>query len=139
MDNQRKAAPAGARRSRRRFNDEYKEKLVQETFIPGNSVRGVALRNDINPSLLRLWRQQKAAGKLTNDSGQQLLPVKQLDLAAGQTTSTSQAAAQQSRATKPGAREHIEVQVPGGIVIRVPQDALAATLRIVRTAFQGRE
>jgi transposase-like protein len=42
----------------RKYTPEYKTKLVLETFKSGKSVRSVALKNDLSPSVLSQWKKE---------------------------------------------------------------------------------
>ncbi|MDB2437258.1 transposase [Hellea sp.] len=46
----------GKRRARRQFNDDFKRRVVAETYAAGTSVSVVARRHDINADLLFRWR-----------------------------------------------------------------------------------
>ena len=43
---------------RRRWDAEEKRAIVAETFLPGNSVNGVARRHQISPGMLFNWRKR---------------------------------------------------------------------------------
>src|ERR1700738_2621890 len=53
---------------RRRWDAETKGRLVAESFEPGRSVSEGARRHDISPSLLFLWRRQRAEGSKNAES-----------------------------------------------------------------------
>ena len=48
--------------ARRRWSDEDKRRLVDETWAPGATVHGVARRHGINTSQLFTWRKRFRAG-----------------------------------------------------------------------------
>jgi transposase len=48
----------------RRWGVEEKLRIVAETQEPGATVRAVAARHDVYPSLLRAWRRQVRDGHL---------------------------------------------------------------------------
>jgi len=50
------------RRKVRKFTLEQQQRIVEESFAAGASVRDVALRHDVRPTLLSTWRQQAARG-----------------------------------------------------------------------------
>jgi transposase len=54
----------GARERRRRWGVEEKLRIVAETHELGATVRAVAARHDVYPSLLRTWRRQVRDGRL---------------------------------------------------------------------------
>jgi transposase len=45
-------------KARRRWDLEEKRALVAETFLPGNSVNGVARRHQLSPGMLFNWRKR---------------------------------------------------------------------------------
>ena len=49
-------------RARRRWSEEDKRRLVNETLAPGQTVHGVARRRGISPSQLFAWRKLFRAG-----------------------------------------------------------------------------
>ncbi len=48
-------------RARRRWSEEDKRRLVAETFMPGETVHGVARRRGVSPSQLFGWRKRFGA------------------------------------------------------------------------------
>lgn len=53
---------SGARRTVRKFTAEQRARIVAESREAGATVRGVAQRHGIGPTLLSMWRQQAGAG-----------------------------------------------------------------------------
>ena len=49
-------------RARRRWSEEDKRRLVNETLAPGQTVHGVARRRGVSPSQLFAWRKLFRAG-----------------------------------------------------------------------------
>jgi len=43
---------------RRRFTQEYRRQVVQETLAPGASIAGVALKHRLNANLVFTWRRR---------------------------------------------------------------------------------
>ena len=54
----------GGRERRRRWSVEEKLRIVHETQVPGECVRAVEARHDVDPSLLHYWRRQVREGRL---------------------------------------------------------------------------
>ena len=63
---------------RRRWPEELKRRIVEETLEPGASVSIVARRHDVNANQLFKWRREFQAGTEAQAGGAQLLPVKLL-------------------------------------------------------------
>lgn len=106
-------------RGRRFFSDEFKVWIVQQAALPGVSVAGLAMRNDVNANQLRRWVQlYRRRGAV---AASRLLPV----------TITPDAAAE------PAVRAPIEIELPGALV-RVPEGTDARLLRTVLDALRGR-
>ncbi|SKB67695.1 Transposase [Sphingopyxis flava] len=55
----------GGVQRRRRWTPEEKLRMVEETFLPGNSVSRVARMHGVAPNQLFGWRRQAASGALT--------------------------------------------------------------------------
>ena len=107
-------------RGRRFFSDEFKAWIVQQAALPGMSVAGLAMRNDVNANQLRRWVQlYRRRGAV---QAGRLLPV----------TITSDAAAEHAVRAAP-----IEIELPGALV-RVPEGTDARLLRTVLDALRGR-
>jgi transposase len=64
---------------RRRWPEELKRKIVEETLKPGASVAIVARRYELNANVVFAWRRLYRAGEfgvVSGDSGAELIPVK---------------------------------------------------------------
>ena len=57
---------------RRRWTTEEKVRIVEETYLPGNTVSLVARRHGIAANQLFTWRRLMAQGALTAASGAQV-------------------------------------------------------------------
>ena len=93
---------AGGRRSRRSWSDEDKQRIVEESVVPGASVADIARRHGVNANLVFNWR--KAAR------------------AAAAAASASDARTQGD--ARPGAAEACEF-IPLGVLGRAADDAPA--------------
>ena len=61
---------------RRRWAPEAKLRMVEETFLPGNSVSRVARMHGVAPNQLFGWHRQAASGAPTaTRSGGEVVPV----------------------------------------------------------------
>src|SRR5918993_2483721 len=64
---------------RRRWSTEEKVRIVEETYLPGNSVSLVARRHGIAANQLFTWRRLMAQGALTAaGAGEQVVPASEL-------------------------------------------------------------
>jgi len=115
---------------RRRWGLEEKLRIVVESQEPGSSVRAVAARNDVYPSLLYNWRRQMREGRLAARLPARFVPVRIADAA-------------QPPAPVPlppqdllGA-ETIEIVLPDGCRLRVGNAVSTTMLRRVMAALRG--
>ena len=66
----------GGVQRRRRWTPEEKLRMVEETFLPGNSVSRVARMHGVAPNQLFSWRRQAASGALTaTRAGGEVVPA----------------------------------------------------------------
>src|SRR5215208_4486036 len=64
---------------RRRWTTDEKVRIVEETYLPGNSVSIVARRYGISANQLFTWRRLMARGAFTAASaGEQVVPASEL-------------------------------------------------------------
>src|SRR6187455_3749767 len=64
---------------RRRWSTEEKVRIVEETYLPGNSVSIVARRHGISANQLFTWRRLMARGAFTAaGAGEEVVPVSEL-------------------------------------------------------------
>lgn len=118
------------RERRRRWGLEEKLRIVAETHEPGATVRAVAARHDVYPSLLHAWRRQVRQGRLTATGAAHFLPVRIADTA-------PIAAGLPPPATPRPAAETIEIVLPDGSRLRVGNDVNLTALRRVMTVLRG--
>ena len=119
----------GARERRRRWSLDEKLKIVAETEEPGASVRAVAARHDVYPSLLHTWRRQVRRGELVAEPAMRLLPVRVAEVPS--------AMADVASTTGPAATGTIEISLPGGSHVRVGNDVSLTGLRRVISVLRG--
>lgn len=60
---------SGARRTARKFTSEQRQQIVAESREPGATVREVAQRHQIGPTLLSMWRKRDTRGRQPGDAG----------------------------------------------------------------------
>ena len=111
---------------RRRWGLTEKHRIVAESQEPGVTVRAVAARHDVYPSLLRTWRRQVREGCLSASPAARFVPVRTADPVAPRPVVSEQAAA-----------EAIEIVLPDGLRLRVGNDVGLAALRRVMTVLRG--
>jgi transposase len=120
----------GGRERRRRWSVAEKLRIVAESDEPGASVRAVAARHDVYPSLLHTWRRQMRQGHLTSPGVAPFVPIRLLHPA-------PQAAAPSPASSERPASEMIEVVLPDGSQVRVGNEINLAALRRVIAALRG--
>ena len=120
----------GGKERRRRWAVEEKLRIVAETHEPGASVRAVAARNDVYPSLLHNWRRQVHDGRLAASPPARFVPVRVAEAV------PPPAVASPSTNEAPGA-ETIEIALPNGCRLRVGHAVSAVLLRRVVAALRG--
>lgn len=68
MEEERRVEPAAivarkARRKMRKYTMEQRQQILAESHVAGATVREVAERHDMRPTLLSAWRQKEAGAK----------------------------------------------------------------------------
>jgi transposase len=108
-------------RRRRRWSEEDKRRIVEETFEPGASVSIVARRHDLNANMLFTWRRQ------SKDAAMRMIPAPMAFVPA-------QIAAEPAVAPSPcGPTGRMEIVLPGGERLIVEADVDAAALaRVIK-------
>lgn len=117
----------GARERRRRWSIEEKLRIVTESHEPGSSVRAIAVRYDVYPSLLHTWRRQVRQGSLGPSTPLRLLPVQ---------LTTVQPEPSAPPVTSPQS-SGIEICLPDGSRVLVGENVSLKTLRRVMSALRG--
>jgi transposase len=112
---------------RRRWGLTEKLRIVAESHEPGATVRAVAARHDVYPSLLRTWRRQVREGRLAASPPARFVPVRMADPASVPAPVVSEQAA----------AEAIEIVLPDGLRLRFGNDVGLAALRRVMTVLRG--
>src|ERR1700737_3201577 len=61
---------------RRRWPDDEKMRIIEETFAPGAKVSEIARRHGVGCSVLFAWRRQARSGEFGGSGASRLVPVK---------------------------------------------------------------
>ena len=117
---------------RRRVHDaSFRAEVLSEAIAAGAQMKQVALRHGICTSLIYRWRRE--ASLVKPGSAVQLVPVKIAEpRAAGKRASPTA-----TPATPQARRGVIEIELDGGVRVRVDGDVSLAALRRVVTALRG--
>ena len=118
----------------RRWSQDEKARLVEETLIPRTVVCEVARRRGVAQSLLFTWRRLARASEPATRDGSILLPV-EIDAMA---TLPVMEAARQSRATRRPKFGVIEIELGFGSRVRVDNDVDPDALRRVLNVLSER-
>jgi transposase len=125
---------SGEPTGRRRYSEEAKKRIVEETCYPGTSVSAVARRYGVAVSLLFRWRQALGVAPVTE--GASFLPVRIADEAVAGEASCGTSAAPASLIVErpvPG----IEIELVGGRRVRFDRDVDPETMKRVVSALEG--
>lgn len=119
---------------RRRWRPEEKLGILAELDQPGATVAGVARRHDVSRGLLWQWRDAQRRGQLVPAT---FMPVRVVaELPAPTLQGLPMALRSPDEATRqPDTR--IEIALPGGTVLRLPETISATALRRVLLALRG--
>lgn len=115
---------------RRRWGLTEKLRIVAESQEAGASVRAVAARNDVYPSLLHNWRRQVREGRLTAAPPAHFVPVRVTETAPLAVMPAGSSSSHHGSDT-------IEIHLPDGCRVRVGNAVSLATLRRVLAAVRG--
>ena len=111
---------------RRAYNPEFKAWIVEQACVPGMTVAGLAMRNQVNASQLRHWVLLHQRGRSSAQTASpRLLPVTVAD--------DSRSAGWPGAA--PGRPAPVEIEWAGAVV-RVHEGASAATLGTVLSVLR---
>ena len=105
-------------RGRHTYVPAFKRWIVEQSMLPGMSLAGLAMTNQVNANQLRRWVQLHGTGRPGPTAAATLLPV---------TVAAPQAPPVAARSTAP---MPVEVELAGAIV-RVRDGVAPATLRMV--------
>jgi len=115
---------------RRRWGLEEKLRIVAETREAGASIREVAARHDVYPSLLHNWRRQVRDGRLAASQPTAFVPV-HVSVPAPVAAGTSPPVIERQGA------HIIEIVLPNGLRVHVGNEVNLPALRRVMTVLRG--
>lgn len=115
---------------RRRWGLEEKLRIAAESQEPGASVRAVAARNDVYPSLLHNSRRQVREGRLAARPPARFVPVRMAE-------AVQSPAPVAPPPRDPPTMETIEIVLPDGCRLRVGNAVSIPMLRRVVAALRG--
>ena len=112
---------------RRRWSAAEKLRIVAETHEPGTTIRAVAARHDIYPSLLHTWRRQAREGHFSAHPLAQFVPVRLSDTPPPKPPLMAE----------PALAGLIEVVLADGVRLRLGNDISTTALRRVIAVLRG--
>ena len=116
---------------RRRWSDDEKARIVEETLAPGAKVTDVAHRNDVAASVLFTWRRK---ARLPVTAVAPFVPVNLVEEAAAHCPAARQAKGRAGKRT----RGVIEIDLGGGRRLKVDADVDADALARVLDVLDRR-
>ena len=114
---------------RRAHSAEFRAAMVQQSLEPGIRIQELARRNGICASLIYRWRREQPVSA----ASVRLVPVR----IAAETASGSAPIAPRGEAGMTGRSGSIEIELAGGVRVRVGDDVSLAALRRVISALRG--
>ena len=117
---------------RRAHDDGFRAEMVAQSLVPGARVRELARRHGICTSLIYRWRREQA--EVTPGGGPRLLPVQvTTEHSIPRESVTLPAVPPRAAERHPGS---IEIELDGGVRIRVGDDVSLPALRRVMAALR---
>ena len=116
--------------ARRRWSEEDKRRLVEETLAPGQTVHGVARRRGVSPSQLFAWRKSGRAGAERTLPAPGVPGFAAVEIAAAVPPPTDAAAPMPSGV--------IEIELAGGERVRISGAADPGVVAAALRALAGR-
>jgi transposase len=110
-------------RGRHNYVPEFKRWIVEQSMVPGMSLAGLAMSNQVNANQLRRWVQLHGKERSGPTAAATLLPV-------------AVAAPQPTPAAPTMAAVAVEIELAGAVV-RVRDGVAQATLRMVLACLRG--
>ena len=112
---------------RRRWSDEEKARIIEETFAPGAKISEVARRRGVSRNLIYTWRRQARSGELVGSAAARLIPVRLAELSTPTVVAPAQKPPHSARAAEKKSGL-IEIDLGGGRRVRVDADGDADAL-----------
>ncbi len=125
---------------RRQWRVEDKLRIVAEAERPGARFADVARRHEVSRSVLWMWRKQARAGALVAEQAPVFLPVQimpELPVTSGSSLAASPRSPASCEAGLGRETSQIEIVLPDGTMLRVPETIGASALRRLLSALRG--
>ena len=125
---------------RRRWRVEDKLRIVAEAERPGARFADVARRREVSRSVLWMWRKQVRAGTLVAEQAPVFLPVQivtEAPVVSGSSSADSPRSPAPCEAGPSRETSQIEIVLPDGTMLRVPEAIGASALRRLLSALRG--
>jgi transposase len=116
---------------RRQHGEAFRAEVVAASLVPGARVQDVARRHGICPSLVYRWR--RTAATTDNSSALRLVPVRITEAAAV----PARSAAAQPDVSAPRRPGLIDIELAGGVCVRVDEGVSPTALRRIISVLSG--
>jgi len=125
-------------RRRRRFSEEFRRQVVEETLAGDGSVAGVALRHRLNANLVFTWRRQYLRALApTQAKPVEMLPVTLAEAGAAVPAVVAEAISRSKSSRRARPRGAIRIEL-NGARIELKGTVAAEALRVVLTVLGAR-
>ena len=125
---------------RRQWRVEDKLRIVAEAERPGARFADVARRHEVSRSVLWMWRKQVRSGALVAEPPSVFLPMQIVPdppVMSGSSPAASLRSPAPCEAGSDREASQIEIVLPDGTALRVPETIGASALRRVLSALRG--
>lgn len=125
---------------RRQWRVEDKLRIVAEAERPGARFADVARRHEVSRSVLWMWRKQARSGVLVAEQAPVFLPVQitpEPPVTSGSLAMASPRSPAPCEAGSDREASQIEIVLPDGTALRVPETIGAPALRRLLSALRG--
>ena len=119
---------------RRRFTDDDKARIVEETLAPGAVVSDVARRRGLSPQQLFTWRREARRRSRTTEAAPVFVPAVIQEAVGDGEAKTNRKAARRRRGRQTSGIIEVEID---GVTVRVGSGADAKTLAAVIRALKA--